>query len=321
MTLFYKLFFTYNDNMKRNITLIFICLLLLGTTTLCAQGTKNIIKGVSKGLGKGVEQTVKVTPAQVAPTAPVSAAVTAASKSPAIPALQTPTAAKNSTTARFVNNNKATLYRIQKAMGISSKKAVENLYRWGAAPLQKPPRPILQPQKAFFVTDFTALPYTQGAIPTLPFGYHADYMYRGMGLPLDGAAVRNILENGLLIKDVGPNNNDRRMAYASAGGLGALKAVSKERVINLTDSPATALYYAQRYLHKGMITLVSVKESHERSDIITFTKDIPANQIQELVALLEIDGNPTWCKVEAVPEGFKIIPYEVRKTTSPTPVK
>ena len=134
-------------------------------------------------------------------------------------------------------------------------------------------------------------------------------MYRGLGLAADGASLRNILENGLLIKDVGRNSNDRRLAYASAGGMAALKAVARERVTNLTDSPDSALHYAWRHAGNGLVVMVSVKESVERGAIVTVAHDIPAEQIHEVIALLEVNGKPAWCKIEPAEDGFKITPY------------
>ena len=219
------------------------------------------------------------------------------------------------TVAGMVRRNKKTLFRIQTAVGISKRNALRNLYRWGLPPLQKPRRPMLLPSKAFHVQDFTALQYTGTRVPTLPFASHSKYMYRGLGLALNGKAVRNILQNGLLLKDVGPHSNDRRMAFASSGGLGAMRAILKESVINLTDSPETAFHYAFRNKEKGMAVLVSVKETKNRGNIVTVPHDIPAAQINELAALVQMNGKPVWCRVELEGDGFRLTPYSAPQQT------
>lgn len=308
-------------NWKKLLLVFTLLTLPLAGTDLFAQAGKSTVT-VVKGL-RGIEQLTKASPhatytlLQAQRRAAASAATSAAVKplpspavSPVSAAVPAPSAlAANPTVTRFVNNNKRLLYSLQTTVGIPSKTAVENLRSWGAKPFKKPRRPALRPENAFTAKDFSALHYTQGTVPRLPFAPHPHRMYRGLGLKTDGADVRNILENGLLVKDVGRNNNDRRIAYASAGGLATLKAVANERVINLTDSPASALHYAWWHADKGMLVMVSVKESLERGSIITMPKDIPADKIHEVIALLEVNGIPTWCKIETMEEGFKITPY------------
>ena len=125
----------------------------------------------------------------------------------------------------------------------------------------------VETQKGFIVDDFSAIGYNSGDLPQTPFFPHPHYMYRGLGLALDGVAVRNILENGLQVKDVGPDHNTRRLAYASHMGRGALQAIARQPVINLSNSPTVAIYYAKRYQAKGMLVLVVVKAMGMASSI------------------------------------------------------
>lgn len=312
-------------NWKKLVFLLTLFVLPLCGTNLSAQSGKAILSGVSKGMS-GIGHLSKTSPqtmnallqathrSMVASAAvkPVSAAVKPAVTPTATPAAAIPAPAalpENTTVARFVNSHKKLLYSLQTTVGIPSKTAVENLRSWGAKPLQKPRRPALLTENAFTAPDFKALRYKDGLVPPLPFVRHPHYMYRGLGLAADGASLRNILENGLLIKDVGRNSNDRRLAYASAGGMAALKAVARERVTNLTDSPDSALHYAWRHAGNGLVVMVSVKESVERGAIVTVAHDIPAEQIHEVIALLEVNGKPAWCKIEPAEDGFKITPY------------
>ncbi len=306
---------------KKLYIVLFCTALFFVSLPLSAQTNKKVVKSIVNNAGKTASEQIAKTAASAQaqklaqiPQAGSSAAVQSAANS-----LQkdkpTLSVQVNPTVARFVNRNKKLLYGLQKSVGISSHKAVENLYRWGAKPLKKPQRPGLLPEQTFTVQDFAELKYTRGVVPVLPFGYHAKYMYRGLGLALNGKAVRNILENGLLIKDVSPRNNDRRMAYASAGGLGAIKAILRESVINLTDSPVMALHYAWRNKDKGMVVLVAVKEELNRGGVITVPNDIPADKIGEMVALLQVHGKPTWCRIELAPEGFRVTPYSSPKQT------
>ncbi len=291
--------------MKRTNTLFSICLLialLFAAQPSCAQ--KNLWKGVTKGLGAGAEKQ-SVPAAKQIVQAQEQAAKAAVKLPPSAPAVRV-----NPTVARFVNSNKRMLLDLQTAVGVPVRKAVENLHKWGAQPTKKPRKPVLLHQQAFMTKDFSEFVHQKKQeVPPIPFVPHVKYMYRGLGLPTDGAALRNILENGLLVKDVGRDNNNLRIAYASAGGMSVVKAIAAEPVINLTDSPATALHYAWRYKYKGILVIVSIKESVERGSIVTFRNDIPADQLQEVIALLSIDGVPTWCKVEAVGDAFRVIPY------------
>ena len=104
------------------------------------------------------------------------------------------------------------------------------------------------------------------------------------------------------------------MSFASAGGPVSLQQFSKIRLINLTDSPATALHYGWRNSHKGMVAVVVVKEPRERGEVVAFSTDIPAEKIYGVIALLSLDGVPTWCRIETATNGFRIIPFGITQT-------
>ena len=57
--------------------------------------------------------------------------------------------------------------------------------------------------------------------------------------------------------------------------------------------------------------MVVVVNSSARGEIIQFSWDIPAEEINSVIALLNVNGQKTWCKVEVAGEGFKITPFEV----------
>lgn len=279
-----------------------LCCISLGVLSagpVYAQGGKNI-KAVAKGMAASSGQmTVSsaVRPLrQLTAMAPVSGHTAAASGHIQM--------AMN----RFVNQHKKELFKLQTAVGISPRRAANNLTHIGAAPTKK--QLITTQDEAAFVTkDFHALSYQHGPLPAVPFTPHPHYMYRGLGLETDGADVRNILQNGLRTQDVGPDHNTLRLSYASLGGRGALQSVSSRPVINLTNSPTVALHYAKRYREKGMMVLVVVREKTNRGAVITTEKDIPAQDILAVAALLSIRGKPVWCQIELTDEGFLVTPY------------
>ena len=265
-----------------------------------SQGSKNVIKGFSKGLNPQAAQ-------QIAKTAISSTGKTALST--AAESMTVPGITVNPTVAGFVNRNKTLLYRLQRTVGISPRVSAANLYRWGAQPNKKTPRPALRPDKSLTVMDFTQLAYQGDFIPPLPIFRHSKRLYRGLGLRTNGAAIQNILQNGFLIKDVGPHNNDQRLAMAGAAGWGAIKAITQEPVINLTNSPDVALYYALHRKSKGLAVIVSVINQPSWDKVVTVPEDIPASDIFEVIALLQFDGIPVWCKIEMQGKFFKITPY------------
>ena len=285
----------------------FLGILACAGTPACGQGTKNTLQTLSKGFRINA---AKVTAGFSGGSASVGQVQKVAGNSLSAPQnpLNNPERI-NTAVARFANKYKRPLFKMQTAVGISPRKAATNLYRLGALPSKRAGFPRLQTHKQFTVQDFSDLGYPDGLVPQVPFFPHPHYMYRGLGLAVDGAAVRNILEKGLLVKDVGPDHNTLRLSYASQGGRGALHVIATERVINLTSSPALALHYAERYQSKGMLVLVVIKDKVHNDSILTTPHDISPQEIQAVAALLSIKGKPVWCQIELAENGFLVTPY------------
>ena len=127
------------------------------------------------------------------------------------------------------------------------------------------------------------------------------------------SALRNILENGLLLKDVGVHASDRNLAMtAGHGGLGSVVVMSKP-VINLTDTPQDALKWANIRAGKApevFRVIISVR-SENIGRVINVQRDIPTDELSEVIILANLNGEKTWCKVELEGEDFLITPYEV----------
>lgn len=281
--------------------------LLMAATPACGQGTQNILKNLAKGFRINLQEATESVPHAAVQMGQIEKAAGMAIPNATVPVIET--GKLNATVTRFVNKHKNALFKAQTSFGISPRRAATNLHKMGAQPTRRPPFPKVETQKGFIVDDFSAIGYNSGDLPQTPFFPHPHYMYRGLGLALDGVAVRNILENGLQVKDVGPDHNTRRLAYASHMGRGALQAIARQPVINLSNSPTVAIYYAKRYQAKGMLVLVVVKEKNNHKKIITTPEDISAQDIQALAAVLSIDGKPTWCQIELTADGFLITPY------------
>ena len=188
----------------------------------------------------------------------------------------------------------------------------------GYEPHRYNPRPKILEEQTFVTEDFTQLipaPREKNEGPTLlPFQNQRGLIYRGLALNADGQAIRNILENGLLIKDLGQYASDfitSMGAEASRGRCHSLK------VTNLTAEPSEAVKWAQLRSKEEAIPVVMVVKYSSNKDLfsqdihaINTAADIPPEDIYAMAALLNINGVPTWCKVELEGEGFRITPYE-----------
>ena len=195
-------------------------------------------------------------------------------------------------------------------LGTPIRTAVERAHRWGALPEKHEKMPNLLPKKVFSVSTFADMSYAGSILPPLPIRKHPFLMYRGMGLNADGVAIRNILENGLLLKDVGLDSNNLITMYAGNGHGAAIREASKLKFTNLTDDPSSAFHYAQRNITENRIlVIVSVKDA-PRGSIVRIQEDIPPSQIREMIALLRVEGRPTWCRIEIAEEGFRVTPYQ-----------
>lgn len=217
---------------------------------------------------------------------------------------------------RLIDTHKRPLFKLQRRLGVSPHKAAANLHQWGAQPTRYV-RPVLSPELTFTVQDFSEVipPVTSTKdLPPLPFIKKPAYIFRGMGLGVDGDAIRNILTNGLRTANVSTEN--ATLLLSTSGGqnyYAAAHAVQHPR-INLTNNPSAAVYYAHRYAKLGIATVVVVKSSAvtETGEIIATEQDIPAEDIVSFVALLSVDGEAMWCQIELAENGFKVTPFKFK---------
>lgn len=176
--------------------------------------------------------------------------------------------------------------------------------------------PSLQHEESFVVTDleqFIPVPKQQPK-PSVPFvAEPGDIAFRGLALASDGAAIRNILTNGLRLKDVGEENSTLRIAYASPGGYYAIKFFIENPVINVTYSPKSAVYWGARRLGPDlpMLMIIKIRGKFVGDSMEVVVEDIPASDIEEVITRLNINGKLTWCKVKLNEDNtFTLTPYE-----------
>lgn len=133
------------------------------------------------------------------------------------------------------------------------------------------------------------------SIPALPFMEEPNVAYRGMALtPAD---IRNVLTEGLLRRATEASNR-RNMALAG-GSRGAIQYFASHPVINLTASPLHARFWGSKFLgSKPILTIVKISGDFGNSDIINVDRDIPTENIMEMITLLQINGRPTWCRTQ-----------------------
>lgn len=279
---------------------------------LCALGTDVFAQG---------KQIVKVPKAADLAAKAARQSAAAAVKVPAVPkvpSVQTPPVVPaHPRVAAFVSQHPRTLVGLQKMVGFSTRQAWSNLKRLGAEYTPKNPRPQLQEENAFTAADLTefAVPNAPGqTMPEFPFQNQRGLIYRGLALDTDGPAIRNILENGLLIKDLGKYAAD----YITSLGAEVVKApIKATKITNLTANPSEAVMWAKLRSAEGQIQVVMVvkytsnKSSFSNSQhAISTSKDIPPEEIYAMTALLDLNGTLTWCKLELEGAGFRITPYE-----------
>lgn len=174
--------------------------------------------------------------------------------------------------------------------------------------------PQLRAEQTFYANDLSGLLLQEShahQLPELPLLARPNYVYRGLSLGSDGASLRRILHHGLLLQDVGSYSNSLLMSLASTPHDAA--AISSVKYTNLAQSPHTALQYAFRKLNQSkdiLPVIVSVVGEQKNGAVIRVQHDIPAERIPEVMALLKINGAPTWCSVKLEEGRFKITPYE-----------
>ena len=183
--------------------------------------------------------------------------------------------------------------------------------------------PQLLPEDAFTVANFANyLPLThQQPKPDMPFvAEPTTVAFRGLALGSDGDAIRNILTNGLLLKDAGEENSTLRIAYASHGGYDAIKHFVDHPVTNVTYGPQSAASWGARRLGNSVpiLTVVKIRGSFVGNSMEVVTQDIPASQIEEIIVRLNLNGTLTWCKVELnADETFTLTPYQLANFHTP----
>ena len=208
----------------------------------------------------------------------------------------------------WVTSNKKLLFKIQRALGLSAMKAGRNLQKWGASPTVRPPLPTPLGEP-FLIDDLSSLiPESQIGRGNMPVEENPQLIYRGMAL--DAEALKNILKNGMLLKDVTPASATQYLPYSFT--TTETPNIPKEGFVhinNFTKSPALAANWASMKLSKkSTVVLVSVK-SYKKGTFIVETEDILPDKFYDVLAVLQINDNPTWCKVELLDEGYKITPY------------
>ena len=157
-----------------------------------------------------------------------------------------------------------------------------------------------------FRVDFTTLQ----EVPAPPVIKRPGYLYRGMGLRAGGADLVNIFQNGLRVQDVGPFSNALLLSLTNTSHEAALVAGMK--YINLTHQPDLAVSYAlrnSRALEEGVATVAIVTGQQEYGPVVRVTQDIAPEQIEAVLALLNINDTPTWCLVEWYEGRFIVTPY------------
>ena len=283
--------------------LFIFCLLLLAVSSIDAQsiikGGKQVLSTFSKSSSKVTNIASKVKPNIVTGRAKVASS-----------SVNIPTSNPRPYNS-FVTKNKTTLFSLQRAIGISPIQAGRNLQKWGAAPSVRPPLP--KPQgDPFFVEDLSSLiPPTQSDKGPIPVENNPQLIFRGMAL--DAPAIKNILEKGMLLKDVSDESTTLRLAYASKTmHVPTLHNITTTPLNNLTESPKAAAAWASKRLPSvtnATVVVVSVK-SYERGSIIVIPTDILPDRFYDVLAVLQVNGKPTWCKIELAENGYKVTPYK-----------
>ncbi len=202
--------------------------------------------------------------------------------------------------------------RKQESISLESKQYAQALKQ------EKASLPQLSPERAFIVTtlaDYTPLIQSLEEIPTLPFIEENNQVaYRGLALPNNARAIRNILTNGMRTRDVSPNSNTYLRAL-SAGSPGTLKVLSTFPSISITKNPVEAANWGKLRLSNqdfSVLTIVKMKGNFQGKSKEFIMDDIAVDQIKEVVTLLDINGNLTWCKTQLNQDHtLTLTPYEL----------
>lgn len=221
----------------------------------------------------------------------------------------------------LATSHKQFLYNIQRAFGVSAMKAGHNLQKIGAAPTVRPPLPTPEGE-AFFVEDLSPLiPENQIGVGDLPVQENPQLIYRGMAL--NAIAIKNILQNGILLKDVTPASATKTLPFSSPEPqVPTTYPSGSHPVINFTKYPVLAHNWATMNLRfpnikQATIVLVSIR-SYDKGEFIVREENIRPEQIYDVIATLKVDGKIRWCKVEITENGYKITPYTKKQYPNPS---
>lgn len=181
---------------------------------------------------------------------------------------------------------------------------------------QKAALPKLQPENAFETATFSQLITSTRPTQQVPLVVEPGVLYRGLALNSDGAAIKNILENGLQIADVGTEANTRNLAMS--GGIPGVVRATRPHT-NLTSFPNDAVNWAKLRagnMEDKLIIIVKVeKQTREAGKVVAVYEDIPPQQISQIIAPLNVNGEATWCQISLGQDGtFVITPYETHIT-------
>lgn len=208
--------------------------------------------------------------------------------------------------ARISNSKKTMMFNFMVSMGVSPRESLEILQEIGAHPVQRAMPKLAD--KTYEFASFAQMAPALQTRPAYPFSPNSKTMYRGMALEANGTALKNIFENGLLLKDVRSTNNQLLLSHAGPHG----RSVAAQRVICFTNSPEAAAKWAQARSNESFnIPVVVHVKNIPTGETIMHGQDVPAEQILRVSALLNIDGQNVWGLIRYTPQGtFSFTPYK-----------
>ena len=150
-------------------------------------------------------------------------------------------------------------------------------------------------------------------LPALPFLEEENVVYRGMAL--SPAQLKNIAENGILLKDVSSSSNRHNLAVVG-GDRGLVTHFATHPTINTTANPEKAIYWGAKNVtsKRWILTVAKIKDVPQRGDIVNLAQDIPVEQIEELVVLLrDPNRHPNqnaWYRLKKETEEYEKFPFK-----------
>lgn len=175
--------------------------------------------------------------------------------------------------------------------------------------------PKANPAHQFIAQNFNELIPAQIPAEELPLVAQPGVLFRGMALPTDGEAVKNILQNGLRLEDLGSHATTKLLSI-SGGARGAVSSVRP--VTNLSSIPSEALYWATQRIEPGkeLPVITVVKNQTQSGEVVLVSQDIPAEDITHVLVPVNYNGKPVWGNVELAPDGgFLVTPYDIAPET------